>query len=63
MNALTLFLQGLLKHIDQGLQKIARQIPDVITPNFLTLLRIIFLVPIIIAIQKENYILATILFL
>lgn len=63
MNALTRFLQNILKHIDRGLQKIARLIPDAITPNFLTLLRIILLAPIILAIQQENYILATILFL
>ncbi|MFA6272464.1 MAG: CDP-alcohol phosphatidyltransferase family protein [Patescibacteria group bacterium] len=63
MNALTRFLQGILKHVDLGLQKIARLIPNTITPNFLTLLRIIMLAPIILAIQQENYILATILFL
>ncbi|MFA6525620.1 MAG: CDP-alcohol phosphatidyltransferase family protein [Patescibacteria group bacterium] len=63
MNALTRFLQGILKHVDRGLQKIAILIPDSITPNFLTLLRIILLAPIILAIQQENYILATTLFL
>jgi CDP-diacylglycerol--glycerol-3-phosphate 3-phosphatidyltransferase len=63
MNKLTRFLQGILKHVDRVLQKIARQIPDSITPNFLTLLRIIMLAPIILAIQQENYILATVLFL
>ncbi|MFA6391638.1 MAG: CDP-alcohol phosphatidyltransferase family protein [Patescibacteria group bacterium] len=63
MNALTRFLQGILKHVDLGLQKIARLIPDMITPNFLTLLRILFLAPIILAIQQERYILATVLFL
>lgn len=63
MNGLTRFLQGILKHIDKGLQGVARRIPNSVTPNFLTLLRIIFLAPIIIAIQGENYITATVLFL
>ncbi|PIY96048.1 MAG: hypothetical protein COY66_05185 [Candidatus Kerfeldbacteria bacterium CG_4_10_14_0_8_um_filter_42_10] len=45
------------------LKKIAFRFPDSITPNFLTLVRILMAIPIILAAEEKRYLLAALLFL
>ena len=45
------------------LQKIADRFPDSVTPNFLTFIRILMTIPIILAAEEKRYLLAALLFL
>lgn len=48
---------------DAFLQRMAKHLPNSITPNFLTFIRIMMAIPIILAAEEKRYLLAALLFL